>query len=272
MTIRRDQLHPALILAALGALLTVGSLWLPWFRFDAAAFAEFIRLNGAMFGLDPSVTPSQIDSGAGFASAMLQDQLGGNLLGKEVLKTSSLLVLGLGAVGAFVAIARVLQGERTLQGARAELAGAAVMLGLRPVIGLVSPPGPSGDFGPAAADLALLAPTTGIWVALLGAVLVALAALVAGFGEPEEQPAPALAPPATELPGAAGHPQAAPLPSAAGYPQGAAAAAVPPPAAFVPQAAFMPGAPPPAAPPRPVTPQPAAPRADSVAPPPPRTR
>lgn len=228
-------------LAIAGAAIAVGSLVLPWFTLDSAGLTKVLTELFSRLGTPQGVdTTTMVTQSVQELKERAEPQLVGYRDSIGWVVTRVLI-----AAGVIVAALKVLGGDESGTSQRTVFLGGALAFALRPVIYLVAPPS-DADLQRFGIDFAEVTnPATGLYVAILGSVLLVGAGLLAHVGDEE----PAWAPDSADAPSAAHvHVPAAYLPKA---PAAVAAAQAPVGAAC----AYVPaGAPTPVAPPRPYVP------------------
>lgn len=294
MNLRFDRsAAPAALLAVVGALLALVSLPLDWYAFNASGVEAFLRDHQQELGTPGgvAVSASQIEQGVGIAVALAKDRFGDAMKGFSVFSPASVGFYVVFCCGVLLAAARYLQTAVRRGTLEFELLVAGVLIGFRPVRALFfRPDNPLDDM----LGLRVVVPAAGVYVSLLGAGLILVAALMASLAADDgadavARPEPALASgavpaaagPFAHTPYVPGPAYGAEGPSALGASSGYGAAGLPPigavavaPGAFAgtAPAAAPHGSPAPAPlPPAPVAPvaapAPAATRSGSVAPP-----
>lgn len=249
MTLRFDRgMPPFVALALLGGLLAAGALLLPWFVMDEQAARTLVQSMAQLIGGDQVQPGGEVSRALDAGVPAMLAEINKELVG---IKVFSVVSVGLHAAAAGVGVFAALKawsGQTTVEQQRAELLGAAGLVAVRPIIALLRDPGSAGlselpGFTP---PDGLFHPGIGIWVALGGAALFAVAGLLASRGEsaaaPAEWTSPVAAPTGAFVPGAPAAAQAGFAPAA---PQAPAYAAPPAPAAYAaPPAAAAYAAPP----------------------------
>jgi hypothetical protein len=187
------SIPPAVPLAVIGALLGAGAMLLPWFSVDAAGFARAMRQVAEHLGVDTSaITSTRLDALTQQSIDQEMAKFGSDLVGWRVFRHISVALHVLGAAVGLAAALKVLSGQSTSVQQRAAFATAGAVVALRPIIALVRPPGsgrlPEFVSQLGVTDLHLFNPAIGIWVALLGAVCLGMAAVFAHVGEEVASP------------------------------------------------------------------------------------
>jgi hypothetical protein len=183
---------PAVLLAVAGALVSAISMWFPWYQLDPDALLQalgrFTQRSGAS-----AVVGSDFVAQQRPAMVALADRTQWHFIGHLVFGGRNVAVhLGACAVVLLVGLAAATgRISRSLQ--LVLFAGGALILAARPIIALLKEPGEAYVVArfvhPAGMTARDVAPASyGVWVALLGAALVLIAAVVAARAADEPAP------------------------------------------------------------------------------------
>jgi hypothetical protein len=173
---------PAVLFAVAGALLSAISMWLPWYHLDVdavmRALTGFTKQSGATSLVGADFVAQQRP-----AFAALADRTQWHFIGHIVFGSAN-LVVHLGACAVVVAVGLSAAAGRLDRALQVKLfAGGALILAARPVIALLKGPSEAHTIVPflsrGGVSAHEAAPASyGVWVALLGALLVLIGAVV----------------------------------------------------------------------------------------------
>jgi hypothetical protein len=176
MSIRgaRDLSVPV-VLALLGALICAGSLLMNWVTFDLAQLERWVQTSPLLADARAAsnMTPEQLHAALQLGLNAATERFGGELTGLKVLRVTSVVAQLVAVAFVFAAVARFTNQNGSRSRLASELAVGGGLLLFRPVWSATHLPGDQIEAffgGP------LLEPGLGIHVAIVGAVLILMAA------------------------------------------------------------------------------------------------